>query len=114
MTAETPPNFTSVTPEKPVPVMKTVSPTRPLAGEKEETVGPPEFGVTEAHVVPTRMLPRRRVGAAVELPWRRTTESIFAWSLPAELVMVAETSDDPSGGLTQRLATSSVVVAAKR
>ena len=79
-----------------------------------EITGKPAFGVTDAQSVPTRMLPRRRVGAFPALPWRKTTESMFAWSFPAELVTFGKGSLPPRTGLTHRLATSSVVVVVNR
>jgi hypothetical protein len=78
--ADEPLNVTKVALSRLAPLIVTTVPADPLAGVKEEMLGAPAaaVGVTEAQVVPTRMLPRRNVGAAVELPWRNTTESMFA------------------------------------
>ena len=67
--AAMPLNLTAGVAPKLTPLMVTVSPTRPDDGVKDVMLGAVvAMGVIEAQVVPTRMLPMRRVGALPALP----------------------------------------------
>ena len=96
--------------------VKPGSPTFALVGDIEIIVGT-ETGVTEAHVVPTRIASIICAEALAAVPWRKAILSIVIASAvsPPLLVgaIVGEGSVLPNAGFTYKLTTSSFAAGLK-